>query len=68
KKSCRSKMGETRPSESLVLCGLASPYKYDCLGADAPFVANMKTRKAVYFITGTVITRGKQASTYRRTL
>ncbi len=52
-------MGETRPSESLVLCGLASPYKYDCLGADAPFVGSTKTRKAGYtiIVLGITITR-----------
>ncbi len=61
-------MGETRPSESLVLCGLASPCKYDCLGADAPFVVSTKTRKAGCFITGTVITTGKRNSTYRQIL
>ncbi len=57
-------MGETRPSESLVLCGLASPYKYDCLGADAPSPVSMKTRKAGYtiIVLGITITRSGNIS------
>ncbi|NHB63846.1 hypothetical protein, partial [Photorhabdus sp. RW14-46] len=68
KKSGGDKMVAMLPCESHALRGLALPNGYDCLGDDAPSVGNTKTRKAGCFITGTVITRGKRASTSRRTL
>ncbi|NHB63793.1 hypothetical protein, partial [Photorhabdus sp. RW14-46] len=68
KKSGGDKMVAMLPCESHALRGLALPNGYDCLGDDAPSPVSMKTKKAVYFIIGTVITRVIQASTYRRIL